>query len=159
VALRRILTHPDAALRAVCTPVLGFDDDLGRLAGDMLETMYAAPGQGLAAPQVGVLLRLFVMDVDWKTREPVPQVMVNPRLVAVSRERVVMEEACLSIPGLVFRVDRPAALRLAWQGLDGSPREARFSGLGARAIQHELDHLDGILCLDRAAPAVPEEGP
>jgi peptide deformylase len=151
VAPRGILIHPDPRLRAVAVPVEAFDARLAGLADDLLETMYAAPGRGLAAPQVGVLLRLFVMDVEWKAGSPAPQVMVNPRILEVSQERVVMEEGCLSIPGQPCRVERHAGLRLAWQGVDGAAREAWFSGIEARAVQHEIDHLDGVLCIDRVA--------
>ncbi len=153
MTLRPILHHPDARLRAVCASVDRFDADLAALVADMFETMYAAPGRGLAAPQIGVLTRLFVMDTAWKTGAPAPQVFVNPRIIAVSDDRVMIEEGCLSIPGIPCPVERPAALRLAWQGLDGTPREAGFDDMPARAIQHELDHLDGILCIDRVAPA------
>ncbi len=146
-----ILCHPDLRLRAICKPVIAFDADLSTLAADMLDTMYAAPGRGLAAPQVGVLTRIFVMDTTWKEGTPAPQVFVNPRLLAVSEERVVIEEGCLSIPGVPCLVERPASLRLAWQGLDGSAQEGEFDAMPARAIQHELDHLDGILCIDRVA--------
>jgi peptide deformylase len=151
VTLRSILHHPDPRLRAICAPVETFDADLGALADDMLETMYAAPGRGLAAPQIGVLVRLFVMDADWKTGTPAPKVIVNPRLLAVSEDRVMIEEGCLSIPGVPCPVERPAALRLAWQRPDGSAEEADFEGVAARVILHEMDHLDGILCIDRVA--------
>jgi len=151
VTLIPILRHPDPRLRAVCYPVTVFDADLSTLATDMFETMYAAPGRGLAAPQVGVLTRMFVMDTAWKEGAPVPQVFVNPRLLAVSEERVVIEEGCLSIPGVPCLVERPVSLRLAWQGLDGAVQEGEFDAMPARAIQHELDHLDGVLCIDRVA--------
>jgi peptide deformylase len=154
VSLRPILTHPDPRLRAICDRVTAFDADLARLAEDMLETMYAAPGRGLAGPQVGVLQRVFVMDTDWKTGTPAPAVFVNPRLLSVSDDRVMMEEGCLSIPGIPCPVERPAALRLSWSTPDGSQHEAGFDGIQARCILHEMDHLDGILCIDRVAPSV-----
>lgn len=153
MTLRPILHHPDARLRAICAPVDRFDADLATLVADMFDTMYAAPGRGLAAPQIGVLQRLFVMDTDWKTGTPAPQVFVNPRLLAVSDDRVMIEEGCLSIPGIPCPVERPAALRLAWQDTDGTAQEGDFDAMPARAIQHELDHLDGILCIDRVALA------
>jgi peptide deformylase len=151
VTLRPILQHPDPRLRALCAPVDSFDAALQRLASDMFETMYAAPGRGLAAPQIGVLLRLFVMDTDWKTGTPAPQAFVNPRILSVSDDRVLIEEGCLSIPGIPCPVERPASLRLGWHALDGQPHEADFDAMPARAILHELDHLDGILCIDRVA--------
>jgi peptide deformylase len=151
VTLIPIVQHPDPRLRAICDPVTAFDAALAQLADDMLETMYAAPGRGLAGPQVGVLSRIFVMDIDWKTGAPAPMVFVNPRLVAVSEERGMIEEGCLSIPGVPCPVERPLALRLVWRGVDGAENERDFDGMHARAIQHELDHLDGILCIDRVA--------
>ena len=151
MGLRGILIHPDPRLRAIAAPVEAFDAELAGLARDLLETMYAAPGRGLAAPQVGVGWRVFVIDTEWRTGAPAPQVMVNPRILEVSQERVVMEEGCLSIPGQPCRVERPEGLRLAWQEVGGAAREAWFSGIGARAVQHEIDHLDGILCIDRIA--------
>ncbi len=152
MALLSILRHPDPRLRAICLPVTRFDAALGRSAADLFETMYAAPGRGLAAPQVGISARLFVTDTEWKTGTPAPMIFVNPRLVAVSDLRLTMEEGCLSIPGTPCLVERPAALRLTWQAPDGTAREADFDGIAARAILHELDHLDGILCIDRVAP-------
>ena len=152
MALLPILRHPDPRLRALCPPVAHFDAGLARLAADMFATMYAAPGRGLAAPQVGVLTRLVIIDVDWKVGTPAPMIFVNPRIVAVSDRRVTIEEGCLSIPGTPCLVERPAALRLHWQSPDATPHAADFDGMAARAIQHELDHLDGILCIDRVAP-------
>jgi peptide deformylase len=154
VTLRPILHHPDPRLRAICAPVETFDAALEVLACDMLETMYAAPGRGLAGPQIGVLSRLFVMDTDWKTGTPAPAVFVNPRLLSVSDDRVMMEEGCLSIPGIPCPVERPAALRLSWSTPDGTAQEADFDGIKARCILHEMDHLDGILCIDRVAAPV-----
>ncbi len=159
MALLPILRHPDSRLRAICLPVTRFDAALVRFATDLFETMYAAPGQGLAAPQVGVSARFFVTDTEWKRGTPAPIVFVNPRLVAVSGQRLTMEEICLSIPGTICPVERPAALRLAWQAPDGAAQEADFDGIAARAILHELDHLDGILCIDRVAPAAPTGAP
>lgn len=119
----------------------------------MLETMYAASGRGLAAPQVGILQRLFVMDADWKTGEPRPVVMVNPRVLSVGAELAVTEEGCLSIPGVLADVRRPVSVRLAWQDLDGGDQEADLTGFEATCAQHELDHLDGLVTLDRLDPA------
>lgn len=147
-----ILTHPDPVLRAVCAPVTLFDDALRALVADMFATMYAAPGRGLAAPQVGRELRLFVMDADWKAGPPAPRVFVNPTLIWVSDDRVTGAEACLSIPGEVSHVPRAAEVEVRWQDLDGQWETGSFAGFEAVCIQHEADHLDGILCIDRALP-------
>lgn len=140
---------PDPVLARPAVPVDRFDADLRRLAEDMLETMYAAPGRGLAAPQVGVSLRLFVMDVTWKEGTPSPRIMVNPVLSEPAAAQVENDEGCLSIPGLTTRVARPEAVTVSWQDLDGAPHEERLAGFSAICAQHEADHLDGILTLDR----------
>jgi len=158
MASRPIATVPDPVLRAPCAPVEAFDEGLAALARDMLETMYAAPGRGLAAPQVGVALRLFVMDVGWTEGAPDPRVLVNPEVAFASQEVVTREEACLSIPGRASTVTRPERVRLRWRDLDGTPREGGFEGFAATCAQHEIDHLDGILCVDREEPA-PEGAP
>ena len=145
-------TFGDPVLRLPCVEVTEFDATLRKLADDMLETMYLAPGRGLAAPQVGVLSRVFVMDVAWKEGTPDPLVLVNPVVVAASDERVAREEGCLSIPGRTVRVSRPARVTLYWRDLDGHPHEGAFEGFGATCVQHEIDHLDGVLCLDREEP-------
>ncbi len=155
--IRPIVQVPDPVLREVARPVTGFDADLRALAQDMLETMYDAPGRGLAAPQIGLGLRLFVMDVAWKDGTSDPRVFVNPEVVDASEELVTREEGCLSIPGRISRVARPGAVTLRWQDPEGAAREERFEGFAATCVQHEIDHLDGILCTDREEPA-PEEG-
>ncbi len=142
---------PDPVLRMVCAPVTAFDQDLARLAQDMFETMYDAPGRGLAAPQVGILQRLFVMDAGWKTGEPTPQVFVNPVILSASEDQVLFEEACLSIPGRLCSVMRPGEVAVQWHSLDREPMQKDFGGFEARCIQHELDHLDGVLCIDHVA--------
>lgn len=142
---------PDPVLRAICAPVVAFDASLATLAADMLETMYAAPGRGLAAPQVGVTQRVFVMDATWKDGTPSPQVFVNPEILQVSDRTVTQPEGCLSIPGDVTQVCRPDQVRLRWQDLDASWHEADFTGFEAACTQHELDHLDGILITDKPA--------
>ena len=150
--IRPIVQVPDPVLRAVADPVERFDGDLRALAEDMLETMYDAPGRGLAASQIGLGLRLFVMDVGWKEGTSDPRIFVNPEVVDASEERVTREEGCLSIPGRVSRVTRPNGVGLRWQDLDGAEREERFEGFAATCVQHEIDHLDGILCTDREEP-------
>jgi len=146
-----ILRWPDPRLSLPCAPAV-LDDDLRTLAADMLETMYAAPGRGLAAPQVGHLVRLFVMDVTWKDGTPTPQVLVNPEILALSGARVTGPEGCLSIPGPVTEVSRAEAVQLRWSDLEGQVHTAALTGFAAICAQHEYDHLDGILTLDRLAP-------
>lgn len=146
-----ILRWPDPRLLLPCAPAV-LDDDLRALAADMLETMYAAPGRGLAAPQVGRLVRMFVMDVTWKEGVLTPQVFVNPEVVELSAARVTGPEGCLSIPGPVTEVERAEAVRMRWTDLDGQLHEAELTGFAAICAQHEYDHLDGILTLDRLAP-------
>lgn len=131
-----------------CTPV-GDVSDVAALAGDMLETMYAAPGRGLAAPQIGVLQRLFVMDVDWKDADRVPWVFINPEIVEHSEAVEIGTEGCLSIPGVDTVVTRPSWVRLRWTDLAGECQDQRFDGFAARCVQHEMDHLDGLVTFDR----------
>ena len=150
---RPILLHPDPRLKTVCPPVADSSDALRALAEDMLETMYAAPGIGLAAPQVGTLTRLFVMDcVKGEAEAPRPMVLVNPEIVARSDERSVYEEGCLSFPDLYAEVERPAEVTMRWMTLDGTAAEETFTGLWATCAQHELDHLDGVLFIDHLKP-------
>ncbi len=149
MAVMQIVTHPDPVLRARCEAVTLFDPALETLAHDMLDTMYAAPGRGLAAPQVGLPLRIFVIDTDWKDGAPDPKAFVNPEITAASDETVTADEGCLSIPDTPCRVTRPARITLRWQDLDGRGHNAEFDGVAAICIQHELDHLDGVLCIDR----------
>ncbi len=141
--IRPIVLHPDPVLRVACTPVAG---DATALARDMLDTMYAAPGRGLAAPQVGVTERLFVMDATWKEGVPDPRVFVNPQIVAREGEQV-NEEGCLSIPGVPWRVARPARVTLVFDG-SGGRRSESFEGFAAACVCHEMDHLDGVLIVD-----------
>ncbi len=146
--IRSIVQHPDARLREVCTPVLEVDADLRALAADMLETMYDAPGRGLAAPQVGVLARLFVMDATWKDGEPSPYVFINPEILAEAQDMQTNTEACLSIADTEIEVTRPAWVTLMWMDLDGEVQRRRFDGFEAACICHEIDHLHGRLIVD-----------
>ncbi|MEL6609504.1 MAG: peptide deformylase [Pseudomonadota bacterium] len=155
--IRPILLYPDPRLALVADPVEVFGDELRVLADDMFETMYDAPGRGLAAPQVGVGLRVFVMDATWKTGAPTPMVFVNPVVTPIGTDTVVHEEGCLSIPDTPRRVSRPARVHVTWQDLDGAAHEAEFSGFESACIQHEADHLDGRLILDH--PHVEPEAP
>lgn len=146
-----ILTWPDPVLSRPARPLPPGPADASTraLASDMLDTMYAAPGRGLAAPQVGHLKRLFVMDVAWRDGPPDPMVLVNPRILWAADTLADGPEGCLSIPGIRATVARATALRLAWQDLDGADHLADLSGFAAICAQHEIDHLDGILTLDR----------
>lgn len=148
MAMRRILTQPDPALRAVCAEVVGFGEALRALVDDMFETMYAATGRGLAAPQVGELHRVFVMDCTWKDGDRAPRVFVNPVIVSRSEACSSYQEGCLSIPGQTTEVSRPSEVEMQWQTVDGERQSARFDGFEAVCVQHELDHLNGVLCID-----------
>ena len=150
---RPILIHPDPRLKQVAAPVADLSDARRELARDMLETMYAAPGIGLAAPQVGVLERLVVVDCTKDDNEPpAPLVMFNPEVLAVSDDLNTYEEGCLSIPEQYAEVTRPAEVRVGWLDADGTPRERDFDGLWATCVQHEIDHLDGKLFIDYLKP-------
>ena len=149
--LRPILIHPDPRLKKLCDPVAGVSDDIRRLADDMLETMYDAPGVGLAAPQVGVMKRLLVMDCI-KDGPPEPMVLINPEVTWTSEDLNIYEEGCLSIPEQYAEVDRPAEVRVRWLALDGSTQEEQFAGLWATCVQHEIDHLNGKLFIDFLGP-------
>ena len=148
--IRPILIHPDPRLKKACDPVAAVDDTLRGLIDDMLDTMYNAPGIGLAAPQVGVTARLLVMDVaDREGGEaPAPQVVVNPEILWTSEETHTHNEGCLSIPETYGDVTRPAEIRVRFLDREGAAREAHLSGLAATCLQHEIDHLDGRLFID-----------
>jgi peptide deformylase len=148
MAIRPIIAMPDPRLRKPAAPVVVVDDDLRALAEDMFQTMYDAPGIGLAATQLGVMKRLFVMDCAGKDEPPAPMVFVNPEIVAASEETATSEEGCLSIPEVYDEVTRPARVRLRWSDLDGTRHEAEFSDRPAVCVQHELDHLNGRLFID-----------
>ena len=141
-----IVLWPDERLKATCDPVGG--DDMAALAADMLETMYAAPGRGLAGPQVGVLRRIFVMDAAWKTGAPAPRVCLDPVVTPLGEEVATMEEGCLSIPDRPVEVTRPARIRLEYRDLDGRAQSVELEGVEAAIAQHEADHLDGRLIID-----------
>jgi peptide deformylase len=151
MAVLPILQAPHVGLSTVATEVTVFDDGLIELADNMLATMYAATGRGLAAPQVAVLSRVFVMDATWKDAEPSPTVFVNPEIIAASEVMSTLAEGCLSIPGDVINVNRPEAVTLRWRDVDGGFLEASFDGFEAACVQHEIDHLDGILITDKRA--------
>lgn len=150
VAVLEILRWPDPRLSTPCTPVAG--EDVTRLAADMLETMYAAPGRGLAAPQVGVLKRVFVMDVAWKEGTPAPRIVVDPQILWRSDETAAGPEGCLSIPGVSTDIVRSTQIRMAWTDEHGQPQDEILTGFAAICAQHEYDHLDGIVTFDRLSP-------
>ncbi|MFV2002967.1 MAG: peptide deformylase [Paracoccaceae bacterium] len=153
MSIRPILIHPDPRLKKACAAVASVTSKRRKLAEDMLETMYGAPGIGLAAPQVGVLERLIVMYcVKDEELPPVPMVLFNPEVIWKSDELNIYEEGCLSIPEQYADVERPAEVAVRWLDIDGTPREAEFDKLWATCVQHEIDHLDGILFIDYLKP-------
>ncbi|MCG6902702.1 MAG: peptide deformylase [Rhodobacter sp.] len=153
MSLRNIIIHPDPRLKKVCAPVSDITPDLRKLADDMLETMYDAPGIGLAAPQVGELKRLIVMDcVKEEGAALRPMALFNPEVTWVSEETNIYDEGCLSIPDQYADVERPAEVRVAWTDWDGNRREEQFDGLWATCVQHEIDHLNGKLFIDYLKP-------
>ncbi|PHP28455.1 peptide deformylase [Limimaricola cinnabarinus] len=153
MTLRPILIHPDPRLKTLAEPVPAITDEIRRLADDMLETMYDAPGIGLAAPQIGKLSRLLVMDATKEDEGAArPMVLVNPKVTWESEARSVYEEGCLSIPEQFADVERPAEVEVEWLGLDGKTHSERFDGLWATCVQHEIDHLDGRLFIDYLKP-------
>jgi peptide deformylase len=153
MAIRPILEVPDPRLKTVSTPVETFDDELRTLVADMFETMYDAPGIGLAAIQVGVPQRVLVIDLQEQEDEegkPIraPRVFINPKILDPSTEQSLYNEGCLSVPDQYAEVERPASIRARWQDLDGKVREEAMDGLMATCLQHEMDHLEGILFID-----------
>ena len=147
MSLLPILEWPDPRLGQPCEAVESIDE-VTPLLQDMFETMYAAPGRGLAAPQVGVMKRFFVMDCHWKEAEMTPVVMINPVIMARENRAEVMSEGCLSIPGLMVPVERPVAVTVQWMSQTGEYHMDDFDGFEARCIQHEMDHLAGRVTLD-----------
>ncbi|MEM6635958.1 MAG: peptide deformylase [Pseudomonadota bacterium] len=153
MAILPILIHPDPRLKKMAAPVDKPSDELRRLAEDMLETMYDAPGIGLAAPQVGVPVRLLVMDCkNEDDAPPKPMVLLNPSVVWRSEAMSTYEEGCLSIPEQYADVERPEEVEVSWMDLDGAQNSQRFEGLWATCVQHEIDHLDGKLFIDYLGP-------
>jgi peptide deformylase len=149
MALRPIIILPDQKLRLVSKPVERIDEALRKLIDDLIETMHDAPGVGLAAIQVGEPIRLLVADVAKKEEEPNPQVLINPEVTWRSDERSTYEEGCLSIPEYYAEVERPASVRARYLDRQGKRQEILAEGLLATVLQHEIDHLDGVLFIDR----------
>lgn len=145
----RIRIHPDPILRRAAESVTEVGEATRALIEDMMEAMYAAQGHGLAAPQVGVSRRVFVMDAGWMTGPPTPMVFVNPRILRTSDTTTVLEEECLSSPDRSVRMRRFTAVQVRWTSHRGTAHEAGFSGFEAACIQHEIDHLDGITASGR----------
>jgi peptide deformylase len=148
MALREILVVPDPILKKVSARVDVVDDELRALMDDMLETMYAAPGIGLAAIQVGVPKRVIVMDLARQEEPPAPQYFINPEILWASEETAPYEEGCLSVPEIYDEVERPAQVKIRYQNYKGETVEEDAEGLYAVCIQHEMDHLDGVLFID-----------
>lgn len=168
MAIREILEVPDPQLKQISTPVTSFDAELKALVADMFETMYDAPGIGLAAIQIGVPLRVLVIDLQpddedaepevctshgghHHTHQPVkrePRVFINPEILDPSEEHTVYSEGCLSVPEIYADVERPSRIRARWQDVDGKFYEEDIDGLLATCLQHEMDHLEGILFID-----------
>ena len=168
MAIREIIEVPDPRLKTISTPVDTFDEELKALVADMFETMYAANGIGLAAIQVGVPLRVLVIDLQPEdpdaepeectahgghahTHQPLkkePRIFVNPQILDPAEELNTYQEGCLSVPDIYADVDRPKACRVRWQDLEGNIHEEEMEGLMATCIQHEMDHLEGVLFID-----------
>lgn len=143
-----IIIAPDPRLKSKCLPVQRVDDEVRKLMDDMLDTMHAAKGIGLAAPQVGVHKHVIVIDIAKIEEEPSPLCMANPEAVWVSEEKICNEEGCLSLPEHFAEVTRPARVRVRYLDRDGHSRELEADGLLSRCIQHEIDHLEGTLFVD-----------
>jgi len=148
MALREILILPDKRLRQVSAPVKKIDDGVRTLVEEMFETMYDAPGIGLAAIQVGAPKRVVTMDLAKKDEPKAPQVFINPEILWASEDKATYEEGCLSIPEYYGDVERPAQVKVKYLDLEGEPREIEANGLLATCLQHEIDHLNGVLFID-----------
>ena len=148
MALRQILTEPNKILRQKSLPVDNVDKDVQILMDDMLETMYAAPGIGLAAIQVGVPKRIIVLDIEQKEGQKKPIFLVNPEVIEKSENRSTYEEGCLSVPGQFAEIDRPEKCYVKYLDYYGEKKEIKAEGMLATCIQHEIDHLEGILFID-----------
>ena len=148
MAVRDIIIIPDKRLRLKSEPVTAFDKRLSALVDDMFETMYAAPGIGLAAIQIGVPQRVITMDLAKKDDPPEPLVFVNPEVIGVSAEKSTYEEGCLSIPEYFEEVERPSTVKVKYLDRDGKAQEIEATGLLATCLQHEIDHLNGVLFID-----------
>ena len=145
---RKIVIEPDPILRKESEPIEKVDNDLRKLLDDMLETMYAAPGIGLAAVQVGILKRLIVIDISKDKEKKNPLFLINPEIVSKSKNTSTYDEGCLSLPGHFAEIERPAECQINFLDYNGKKKEISAKGLLSTCIQHELDHLNGILFID-----------
>ncbi|CZT34015.1 peptide deformylase [Rhizobium sp. 9140] len=148
MTIKPLIILPDPLLRQISAPVERVDDDVRRVADDMLETMYDAPGIGLAAIQIGLPRRLLVIDLAKEGDDPAPQVFINPEILTSTDEHSVYEEGCLSIPDYYAEVERPAGITLRYLDREGRQQEIAADGLLATCLQHEIDHLNGVLFID-----------
>jgi peptide deformylase len=148
MALREIIILPDKRLRLKSEPVKAMDKELRGLVDDMFETMYAAPGIGLAAIQVAVPKRVITLDLAKKEEPPQPQVFINPEITWYSQDKATYEEGCLSIPEYYEDVERPVSVKVQYMNLDGKTQEIEATGLLATCLQHEIDHINGVLFID-----------
>ncbi len=146
--MRKILIEPDPILRKKCSPLEKVDDQTRKLMKDMLETMYKAPGIGLAAIQIGILKRIIVIDISKDEEKKNPLFLINPEITFRSKNTSVYEEGCLSLPGQFAEIERPAECHLKYLDFDGKIKELKADGLLSTCIQHEVDHLNGILFID-----------
>ena len=145
---RKIVIEPDPILREKSTPLEKVDDKIRELLDDMLETMYAAPGIGLAAVQIGILKRIIVIDISKNKEKKTPLFLINPEIISKSKKTSVYEEGCLSLPGHFAEIERPAECQVKFIDYDGKEKELVADGLLATCIQHEVDHLNGVLFID-----------
>jgi peptide deformylase len=148
MAVREIIKLPDKRLRLVSEPVKRIDAGIRKLVDDMFETMYAAPGIGLAAIQVGVAKRVTTLDLSKKEEAQEPRVFINPEITWASKEKAIHEEGCLSIPEYYEEVERPVQVKVRYLDLDGKAHEIEVDGLFATCLQHEIDHINGVLFID-----------
>ena len=148
MTVRKILTEPNPILRQKSQPIDKVDDLTRKLMDDMLETMYLAPGIGLAAIQIGVPKRIIVLDISKDPEKKEPMYFVNPVIVSISKNNITYEEGCLSVPGQFAEIDRPDRCHVKYLDYNGNYKELKSEGLLATCIQHEIDHLEGILFID-----------
>ena len=148
MTVQKILTEPDPILRKKSSPIANVDNDLRKMLKNMLETMYKAPGIGLAAIQVGILKRAVVIDVSKEDEKKNPLFLINPEIIYRSNETSIYEEGCLSLPGQYAEIERPSKCQVKYIDFDGKARELKAEGLLSTCIQHEIDHLDGVLFID-----------
>tara|TARA_B110001452_G_scaffold159410_1_gene132647 strand:+ start:477 stop:998 length:522 start_codon:yes stop_codon:yes gene_type:complete len=146
--IKKIIIEPDPILRKKCKPIEKVDDELRKLMKQMLNTMYQAPGIGLAAIQVGILKRVVVIDISKDERKKEPLFLVNPEITYRSKETSTYEEGCLSLPGQFAEIERPAECQLKYINFEGKEKELKANGLLSTCIQHEVDHLNGVLFID-----------